>query len=138
MFARPEWFKRRKYGGWGVYPATWQGWVYILVLLLPFAIFQILGTIDEQTKTYVTLGWVALVLFDIAPVVVTLRKDEREHKIEAIAERNAAWAMVLMLAIGIGYQAVTKGSFDIFLIITLFAGVAAKAISNIYLERRGI
>jgi hypothetical protein len=27
------WFKAKKYFGWGWYPATWQGWVVLLVWL---------------------------------------------------------------------------------------------------------
>jgi len=26
MIGNPEWFQRRKYGGWGIFPKTWQGW----------------------------------------------------------------------------------------------------------------
>lgn len=38
MIARADWFRRRKYGGWGVSPRTWQGWAYIVAILLPFII----------------------------------------------------------------------------------------------------
>lgn len=29
MFAKTEWFQKRKYGGWGLTPRTWQGWAYV-------------------------------------------------------------------------------------------------------------
>lgn len=39
MFGNPTWFRPRS-KGWGVRPATWQGWLYSLawagVILLPF------------------------------------------------------------------------------------------------------
>lgn len=80
-------------------------------------------------------------LVDVTHIMMKLKKDEREFKIEAVAERNAAWAMVLVAAIGILYQTVTSGLqekvvVDWFLVAVLFGGVIAKAISNIVLERR--
>lgn len=33
MLGNPKWFKRRKYSGWGLTPATWQGWVYLGTLI---------------------------------------------------------------------------------------------------------
>ncbi|MBP9732303.1 MAG: hypothetical protein KBD29_02490 [Candidatus Magasanikbacteria bacterium] len=40
------WFKRKIYG-WGWYPATWEGWVVILVYM--GAVFAFAATIDEQS-----------------------------------------------------------------------------------------
>jgi hypothetical protein len=71
----------------------------------------------------------------------TIKKDEREHKIESISERNAAWAMICTILIAVGYQSFNTvyygmGSVDIFLIIVLLVGVIVKSISNIVLERK--
>lgn len=39
MFGKPEWF-RKKIWGWGLVPATWQGWLYTAVwcavMVIPF------------------------------------------------------------------------------------------------------
>ena len=55
-----------------------------------------------QTPEYKAIStgvWVFLLLIDIIPVMIHLKKDEREIQIEAIAERNAAWFMSIILAI---------------------------------------
>jgi hypothetical protein len=143
MIGRSEWFQRRKYLGWGIGPKTWQGWVYIIVALGIFAVFQALPFMDTRMRIYLTIGWVAFLLLDVGHIMVTLKRDEREHKIEAISERNAAWAIMMVLVIGVLYQIITSAlnqevRVDWFLIAALFAGLIAKSISNFVLERRGI
>ena len=141
MIGKPEWFERRKYGGWGFHPKTWQGWIYLALILIPFAVFQALPYWDTQARMYVTAGWVAFLLLDATHIMIGLKRDEREFKIEAIAERNAAWFMVLILAVGILYQIISSALqqtiiVDWFLVIVLFGGMIVKTISNLVLERR--
>jgi hypothetical protein len=141
MIAKKEWFKRRKYGGWGVSPKTWQGWTYIALIILPFAIFQALPFWSTETRLIVTAGWLGFLFLDIIPVMINLNRDEREYKIEAIAERNAAWFMSLVLALGILYELIISAlreeiTVNIFLVIALFGGVIIKSITNYRLERR--
>ena len=141
MLGRPEWFKRRKYSGWGVTPKTWQGWLYTAAILIPFLIFQSLPQWSNEVRTYVTLGWVAFLILDIGHIMITLNKDERDNKIEALSERNAAWVMVLIIAVGILYQAISSGlkndfRVDLFLVAALFGGMIAKSLSNIIIQRR--
>lgn len=143
MIAKASWFKRRKYGGWGVSPKTWQGWVYIALIILPLVIFQALPFWDTKVRLYVTLGWVIFLMLDILPVMVTLRRDEREYKNEAVAERNAAWFMVMVLVIGLLYdiiQSALQESLRVnwFLALALFGGALVKTISNIYLDKKGV
>lgn len=140
MLGKPEWFQRRKYGGWGISPRTWQGWVYIGLVILPFMIFQALPIWEDSTRILVTVLWIAFLLLDVTHIMVCLKRDEREHKIEAIAERNAGWFMVSVLAIGLVYQIVTsalKGQVmvDWFLAAALLGGAIIKTVSNLYLER---
>jgi len=143
MIARAEWFKRRKYGGWGISPKTWQGWLYTALIIIPFMIFQTLPFWNTNTRIYVTIGWIAFLFLDVGSVMVTLKRDEREYKIEAISERNAAWAMMFILVGGIIYEILTSAlsqNIDVnpFLIAALFAGVIAKTISNIILEKKDL
>lgn len=143
MIANPNWFQRRKYGGWGVSPKTWQGWVYLGIVIGLFVIFQSLPYWDVKTRSYVTIGWLAFLFIDIGQVMMNLKRDEREYKIEAIAERNAAWMMMFVLIIGILYEAIRSAlneSFEIniFLIVALLSGALVKTISNIILERRNL
>jgi len=75
--------------------------------------------------------------------MVTLKKDEREYKNEAIAERNAAWFMVLVLVIGILYEIILSGmnnefSINWFVVLALFGGVIVKAVSNYNLDHKGV
>jgi hypothetical protein len=140
MFGKPEWFGRRKYSGWGLTPRTWQGWAYILVMVLPLMALPTLG-LNGETIFAVTLAWVLLFCFDMLDIMLKLKKDEREKQIEALAERNSAWAMIAVIAAGVGYQ-VAQGivkhtvTIDPFLISALLAGAAVKGVTNYYLERR--
>jgi hypothetical protein len=143
MLGNPKWFKRRKYGGWGLFPTTWQGWVYLAVMIVPFAVFQPLPYWDDATRTGVTIGWLIFLLLDVTHIMISLNKDERENKIEAMAERNAAWVMVLCITVGVLYQtfeSALRQTFEVdwFLIVALFGGVIAKMLSNIIYERRSL
>ena len=143
MIAKTDWFQRRKYGGWGISPKTWQGWAYIAGILLPFIIFQALPYWQEETRIAVTALWAAFLLIDVTPVMINLKKDEREHKIEALAERNAAWFMSVALTIGIVYQVITSAlnqqvAVDWFMVAALLGGAIVKSISNIRLERQAL
>lgn len=143
MIAKASWFGRRKYGGWGVSPKSWQGWVYVGLMILPFMVFQTMPYWDMQTRMYVTVGWVVFLMLDLIPVMVTLKKDEREYKNEAVSERNAAWFMVMVLVVGILYELISSAllqelRINLFLAIALFGGALVKTISNIYLDRKGV
>ena len=135
MFGKPEWFTQRKYSGWGLTPKTREGWLYIIAIIVPFAIFQALPFWDAEMRMYATFGWLAFVAFDVLDIMLRMKKDERETLHEAIAERNAAWMMIVAITAGIVYQLISSelaGSpyVDPVLIIVLFAGLAAKAFTN--------
>jgi len=141
MIARKDWFERRKYGGWGVSPKSWQGWIYIAFILIPFMIFQALPFWTMQTRMTITIIWMVFLFADLIPVMINLKRDEREYKIEAISERNAAWFMSLILVIGVFYEVVRSSlnqevSVNIFLILALLGGAIIKSISNYKLERK--
>lgn len=143
MIGKAEWFQRRKYGGWGISPKTWQGWVYVAAVILPFALFQALPYWDNATRLSVTGIWIAFLLVDVTHIMVTLKRDEREYKIEAIAERNASWFMAIVLVAGIVYQIIISAlqqSFDVnwFMVAALFGGAIIKTVSNITLEKRAL
>lgn len=141
VIAKPEWFKRRKYGGWGVTPKTWQGGVYIALVLIPFITFQVFPYWSIQTRLIVTGIWILFLIVDVFDVMFKLNKDEREMIHEAIAERNALWAMMIVLVMGIFYQMLTSVLNQIlkinwFIVVALFLGLIVKTISNIYLDRK--
>jgi len=141
MFGKPAWFQRRKYTGWGIAPKTWQGWVYVIVAVLPLVIFQSLPYWSVEVRYWVTIGWVALLVLDVFHIMTHLDRDEREYKIEAISERNSAWTMILIIGIGVAYQAFKSASVqgmevDSFLIAALIGGVIAKAVSNLYYSKK--
>jgi hypothetical protein len=143
MFAKKEWFKRRKYGGWGISPANWKGYAYMAAVLLPFIIFQALPYWSPELRLYVTIGWVAFLFIDVTPVMLTVKRDELEKKIEAYSERNAAWAMMFVIIAGLLYQIISSAlaqafRIDLWLVAALLVGAGAKTITNIVLERRGV
>ncbi|MBR9678588.1 MAG: hypothetical protein GOU97_04830 [Nanoarchaeota archaeon] len=139
MFAKPEWFKRRKYTGWGLTPATWQGWVYILFMIGVLIVFNSFD-LSQGLRLGFNAFWIFIILIDLVDVLRNLKKDERDRIHEAIAERNAAWVMSFLLAMGLLYDLVLsalKQEFVVhpFLVIALFGGVVAKAFSNWKLGR---
>lgn len=143
MIGRPEWFERRKYGGWGLHPKTWQGWVYIAIIILPLIVFQSIPVWDTATRVYVTIGWALFLLLDTGHIMLTIRRDEREYKIEAVSERNAAWTMMFILVIGAAYQVITSAlqqslKVDWFIVAALFAGLIVKSVSNLVLEKKAM
>jgi hypothetical protein len=140
MIGKPEWFKRRKWGGWGLFPATWQGWVYIAVFLGLIFGTQLVSP-DEKIRMIV-LGIVAITLFaDTIDIMIRIKKDERETVHEAIAERNALWVIILVLAAGVAYQtarATVIGDVSIIdpvIIIAIVSALIAKAATNLYLDK---
>ena len=141
MLGKPQWFQRRKYLGWGIYPKTYQGWAYMAVMLALLAIIQVIPWPGENTGWILTMIWAIIFAIDIIDITVRLPRDERDRVHEAVAERNAMWIMILALVIGVGYRAAQSAVngqvyIDPVIIIALFAGLAAKAITNIYLDHK--
>ncbi len=143
MIGNPKWFKRRKYTGWGITPKTWQGWLYISLILIPFIAFQAMPFWQATTRIYVTLVWAAFLIIDAGHIMVSLDKDELEYKIEAIAERNAAWVMMSVIITGILYELISSGlkktlRINPFLVAALFGGMIVKSVTNYVLEKKGV
>lgn len=141
MIGNPNWFQRRKWGGWGLSPATWQGWAYIGVFVT-----LMMGTnylpFSAQTNLLV-LGAIGIILVvDTLSMMMHLKQDERERIHEAIAERNTLWAILLVLVIGVAYEAARNAvlsgvpTVDPVIIAALVAGLIAKAATNYYLDRK--
>lgn len=143
MIAKSEWFKRRKYAGWGVSPKNWKGWIYIALVMFPFIVFQSLPYWNTEVRLYATVAWILFLMLDITPIMVTPDRDERERKNEAVAERNAAWFMVMILVIALTYQVISSAlqqalEINWFIVVALFGGALIKTITNVYLDRRGL
>jgi hypothetical protein len=141
MIGKAKWFRRRKYGGWGLFPNTWQGWAYIGALILSMAVIQYLPLGDTQTKVIISLVVVGLFVLDTIDIMIHLPMDERDRLHEAKAERNALWVMLAVLIVGVGYQSATSvvsktSEVDPVIIIAIIGAVIAKAITNIYLDRK--
>lgn len=142
MFGKPEWFRRRKYGGWGLAPVTWQGWAYIGALIVPFIILQAFAKrIDASVVMLVGIVWSAILVVEVARLMAGLLMDERERLHEAVAERNALWVILVILVGGYVYRtAQASGNaldvIDPLVIVAVVAGTAVKSLSNIYLDRK--
>ena len=141
MIGKAEWCERRKYGGWGLNPRTWQGWAYIGAFIVALLAFHLAWEWDDMTRAAVTIIWAAVLGFDCLHIMATMKKDEREQRIEALSERNAAWAMIAVLIAGVFvqlfYNALQERIYvDPFLAAALAAGVIAKTMSNYMYERK--
>jgi len=140
MIAKAEWFNRRKYTGWGLVPKTWQGVLYIFIITVIFALIASLS-IDKPFKMVLTGTWIVFILIDVLRLMASLKLDEREQKIEAIAERNASWAMVASIVLSMLYVT-TLGKelrgveLTPALIFPIAVGVIVKGLSNFILDRR--
>jgi hypothetical protein len=140
MIGRSEWFTIRKYGGWGIHPKTKEGWIYLFLIIIPFIVFHCMSVWSTTTRLIVSLIWVSFLLFDIFEIMINLKKDEREKMHEAISERNALWAIVFILTIGLIYHIIESGLrqelyIPPFIIIALVIGASVKTITNVYLEK---
>lgn len=141
MIAKPEWFSRRKYTGWGLTPTTWQGWAYIVVMVAPLVVVM-QGSSIGTAKMAFLIVWAVIFGADFIDMMIRIPKDERDRLHEAISERNALWVMVIVLAAGVGYQVATSVaangsmSVDPVILAALLAGTIAKAVSNLYLDRK--
>lgn len=140
MLGKSHWFQRRKYTGWGLTPSTWQGWIYLLVAIALIMLTQVLP-VEETFRTTLMFGLIVILVLDIIDIMRKLPLDERERIHEAVAERNALYAILATLAAGIGWQAYQSALYktmqvDPLILAALLVGTAAKAISNIYLDRK--
>ena len=141
MIGKSEWFARRKYGGWGLFPVKWQGWVYTIFLVAITMAIVYIPFGDQMINIAVLVVWGILMVIEIGSIMVSI-KDEREKIHEAIAERNALWGIILVIVIGVAYQVAgssVKNDFsqvDPFLIAAVVVGLLIKAISNLWLERK--
>lgn len=142
MIAKAEWFNRRKYTGWGLMPKTWQGVVYVMIIAGVIGFIQALP-LEETLKLILTVIWTALILIDVLRLMATMKLDEMEQRIEAIAERNASWTFVFSSVLTILYITTLgkelKG-IDLMpvLIFPIILGTIAKSLTNFILERKGL
>ena len=140
MIAKSSWFSPRKYGGWGLTPNCWQGWVYLAVIAIPMILISNLR-LPGFWSTGLMLAWALVFTLDFIDIMLHLKRDERDILHEALAERNAMWFMVSALAIGFAYQAAASTinktyQVDPVIIIALIGAVIVKAISNFYLRNK--
>jgi hypothetical protein len=140
IIAKPEWFTRRKYGGWGVGIKTWQGAVYLATMVMVLIVLLLMARDSTRMQITVTGIWMTFFLVDLFDVMWKLKKDERERLHEAIAERNAAWGMMIVLCLGVFielmYNVMNERIYvDPFVAGALAIGVIIKSITNYKLER---
>jgi len=139
MIGKKEWFKRRKYTGWGLTPCTWQGWVYTAIMVAPLAIMSFVQV--SETVLVFILAWFIFFAIDVAYLMGRVPRDERDTIHEAIAERNALWVMIAVLTAGVGYQisaTLAQGKeawIDPVILIALVSALIAKAATNYYLDK---
>ena len=140
IIAKPEWFKKTKYRGWDADIKTWQGAVYVAAVIIVFLVLALNPFMDKMDKVVLIGIWALFFLIDLVDVLWKLKKDEREKIHEAIADRNAAWVMMIVLSLGffveLIYSALQKSLYvDPFLLIALIAGIIVKIITEYKLDK---
>lgn len=140
MIGNPKWFKRRKHLGWGATPACWQGWGYILaVVALIVGTAHVSLALPTAFQVPIIFAVVALLMVDMVFIMAKLPKDEREAQHEGFSERNVAWVMVVILTLGLIYQAyssvITKTwMIDYVIVAALAMGIIVKSCSNRFIR----
>ena len=129
MIGNPKWFNIRKYTGWGLTPNCWQGWLYVIIFIIPIAIVDSIN-LDSNFKSVFIGAWTILLLIDVFHMMTQIKKDERERIHEAIADRNALWFMILVLII----YAFIKQSLDPVFLVALIGAAVVKTVTQIYLR----
>lgn len=140
MLAKPEWFSPRKYGGWGISPNCWQGWAYIAVVAAPIIVIPYLQ-LPGMTGSWLMGVWSVIFAADVIDIMVRMKKDEREMMHEAIAERNAMWFMVAILAAGVAWQVASgvvknTNEVDPVILVALIGATLVKALTHWYLREK--
>lgn len=141
FIAKPQWFTRRKYLGWGVGIKTWQGGVYVGAMI---GLLVIASALQKATNNYsLYAGGIILfiVIIDMFYVMTNLKSDERERIHEAVAERNALWGMMMILIAGILFESIYYGlqnkiHIDPFITGALVVGLVIKSITNYKLDKK--
>jgi hypothetical protein len=140
---KPEWFRRRKYSGWGLTPVTWQGWVFVIILVAPLILIAPNMANDSNIIGAPFIMFVAYISFIVSVVFYIMTKieiDEREKSHEAISDRNALWTMLFVIIIGILAETVSPTivhrslSVNPFLVASILFAWLAKVGTTIYLD----
>lgn len=133
MIGNPKWFNIRKYTGWGLTPNCWQGWAYVLVIVIPMILIDKIAP-SLLFRNIFSLVWIALILLDVIHMMSQVRKDERERLHEALADRNALWFMMFVLVISAVYDAVFNQFTNIIVLIAVIGAVVVKSLTQFYLR----
>jgi hypothetical protein len=100
MIGKPEWFQRRKYGGWGLHPKDWRGWVYILAFAIPIIVFQAIPIWNLEFRLVITGIWALILIIDTIDLFIKLKKDEREKIMRPLLKETQCGQSVLYLLSG--------------------------------------
>ena len=144
---KSEWFKRRKYGGWGITPTAWQWWVVVAAIIAPVVALSPQVAASVKSGVFVTAATMSLAAymlflaaFELA-LMINIKVDERELLHEAVAERNGFWVMAMTLTVGIAAEAISPdwlhGVFpiNIFILAAFALSFIAKVATSHYLDR---
>jgi hypothetical protein len=86
MFGKTTWFREKKVG-WGVRPATWQGWAYsaawMLVVTAPFLFLLLVMHRTPEAAIWMGVSLVAMFL-DVRSIARQIRAEVRRKEDENI------------------------------------------------------
>ena len=113
--------------------------LYLASIIMLILLIQLLP-LEAIARLYVTGAWLLFVFIDMFDVMWKVQRDEREYIHEAIAERNAAWAMMPILVVGMFIELILSSlrgepRVNPFIALALIAGVVAKSVTNYRLEK---
>lgn len=138
IIAKPEWFERRKY--W-IKIKTWQGVVYTGIFFILLLTSVLIAIKTESPIFAIIYGLIfAFYIVDTHGVLWKIKRDEREKMLDAIAERNVAYGMMLILSLGLIFELVynilqNRVYVDPFIVIALVAGKVIRDLTNYKMEK---
>ncbi|MBU1031047.1 MAG: hypothetical protein ABIC91_08095 [Nanoarchaeota archaeon] len=142
MIGKPEWFTYRIFG-WGLRPKTWQGWLYVVIIMALCGLISLLPAPDN-IKSWLFGAVITIFIIDVLIIMTKLSKvhDERENKHQLIIERNASFTAVVAIVAIMLFQVYQNRfldlemPFDKSLLIVLIVMVVMKGISTIYVNKK--
>ena len=81
MFRKAAWFRPKRFG-WGIFPISWQGWVYTMVWALALIIAALATTLAEMWfwGTFVFTAVLIFMIRDIKKILDEIAQSNTRQK----------------------------------------------------------
>ena len=83
MFRKTEWFRPKRLG-WGIFPITWQGWVYTMFWAFALTIPLLAATLAEMWfwGSFVFTAVLVLIIRDVKKILDEIELSDAQKILE--------------------------------------------------------